>query len=86
MNDVTLVGFGGIVKNLVRMEGKIWGEVEIDGVVWVVKFDGGGRWLKVGEKDRLEGMVEGLEREELSERERGVAVLPWDQCHRGRVM
>ena len=88
MRDVTLRfrGAGLVVRNLERVEGRLWGEVEVNGVEYVVKFIGDGEWVVVGPKRDLEGMVEQIEQVELTDKEKALAVEPWGRCTRERVM
>lgn len=88
MRDVTLRfrGAGLVVGNLERVEGRLWGEVEVNGVEYVVKFIGDGEWVVVGPKRDLEGMVEQIEQVELTDKEKALAVEPWGRCTRERLM
>ena len=75
-----------MVRNLERVEGRLWGEVEVNGVEYVVRFLGEGEWVVVGPKRDLEGMVEQIEQVELTDKEKALAVEPWGRCTRERVM
>ena len=87
MRDVTLRFRGaGLVRNMERVEGRLWGEVEVNGVEYVVKFIGEGEWVVVGPKTDLEGMVEQIEQVELMDKEKALAVEPWVRCTRERLM
>jgi hypothetical protein len=44
------------------------------------------RWMSIGKKVDLDAMIQGLEQEPLSARERELATTPWNQCTRNRVM
>lgn len=88
MRDVTLRfrGAGLVVRNLERVEGRLWGEVEVNGVEYVVRYLGEGEWVVVGPKRDLEGMVEQIEQVELTDKEKALAVEPWGRCTRERLM
>lgn len=88
MRDVTLRfrGAGLVVRNLERVEGRLWGEVEVNGVEYVVRFLGEGEWVVVGPKTDLDWMVEQIEQGELTDKEKALAVEPWGRCTRGRLM
>lgn len=88
MRDVTLRfrGAGLVVRNLERVEGRLWGEVEVNGVEYVVRFLGEGKWVVVGPKTDLDWMVEQIEQGELTGKEKALAVEPWGRCTRDRLM
>lgn len=88
MRDITLRfrGAGLVVRNLERVEGRLWGEVEVNGVEYVVKFIGEGEWVVVGPKTDLDWMVEQIEQGELTDKEKALAVEPWERCTRERLM
>lgn len=88
MRDITLRfrGAGLVVRNLERVEGRLWGEVEVNGVEYVVRFLGEGEWVVVGPKTDLEWMVEQIEQGELTDKEKALAVEPWGRCTRDRLM
>ena len=88
MRDITLRfrGAGLVVRNLERVEGRLWGEVEVNGVEYVVKFIGEGEWVVVGPKTDLDWMVEQIEQGELTDKEKTLAVEPWGRCTRERLM
>ena len=75
-----------IVRNLTQPDKIIYGEVTIDGETWVMRHMHQDRWMSIGKKVDLDAMIQGLEQEPLSARERELATLPWQQCTRNRVM
>ena len=88
MDDVTLrfKGTGLPIRNIERTEGRIWGEIDINGVAYVVKFLGDGEWVVFGPKAELDVMVARIEELNLTEREKALAVEPWSRCTHDRVM
>lgn len=74
-----------IVRNIEQTEGRTYGEVTIDGETWVVRHDSNGRWQSVGKKVDLDALVQGLEEIPLTEGEKKLATVPWNQCTRARI-
>ena len=75
-----------VVRNLEETEGRIYGECTIDDETWIVRYIGNAKWQSVGKRVDLDAMIQGLEAEPLSARERELATTPWQQCTRNRVM
>jgi len=74
-----------IVRNIEYTEGRTYGEVTIDGETWVVRHDHRDRWQSVGKKIDLDACIQGLEEVALSESEKKLATVPWNQCTRARI-
>ena len=75
-----------IIRNIELTEGRTYGECTIDGETWVMRYLGNSKWQSVGKRVDLEAMIQGLEAEPLTARERELATTPWDHCTRRRVM
>ena len=75
-----------VVRNLEETESRIYGECTIEGETWVVRYVGNAKWQSVGKRVDLDAMIQGLEQEPLTARERELATTPWHQCTRNRVM
>lgn len=74
-----------IVRNIEHTEDRTYGEVTIDGETWVVRHDHRDRWQSVGKKIDLDACIQGLEEVALSESEKKLATVPWNQCTRARI-
>lgn len=75
-----------IVRNLTQPANTLYGEVTIDNETWVMRHMYLDRWMSVGKLIDLDAMIQGLEQEPLSARERELATTPWNECTRRRVM
>jgi len=75
-----------VIRNIEVTEGRIYGECTIDGDTWVMRYLHNSKWQSVGKRVDLDAMIQGLEAEPLSARERELATTPWNQCTRQRVM
>lgn len=74
------------IRNIEVTEGRIYGECTIDGDTWVMRYLTNSKWQSVGKRVDLDAMIQGLEAEPLTARERELATTPWNQCTRQRVM
>ena len=75
-----------VIRNIEQTEGRIYGECTIGPDTWVMRYLSNGKWQSVGKRVDLDAMIQGLEAEPLTARERELATTPWNQCTRQRVM
>ena len=74
-----------IVRNIEHTEGRTYGECNIDNETWVVRHDYRDCWQSVGKKIDLDACIQGLEEVALTEGEKQLATVPWNQCTRARL-